>query len=105
MRQQLLAHELVERLAEQQRDVQDVTPHRAVRGITELVLVKWKYTESLRRWSAEPGEDKVRAGRSYRAVQACQIVVQEGRIDAGAVSASSAAAATGLTEEVRDRCT
>lgn len=43
--------------------------HRRRSGLTELVLVEWKYTESYRRRRAEPAKDKVRTGRYLAAVE------------------------------------
>jgi hypothetical protein len=43
--------------------------HRHLVGVTELVLVEWKYTESYRRRPAEPAKDKVRADRYLSAVE------------------------------------
>jgi hypothetical protein len=43
--------------------------HRRPSGLTELVLVEWKYTESYRRRRPEPAKDKVRTRRYLTAFQ------------------------------------
>jgi hypothetical protein len=44
--------------------------HRTVDGVTELVLLEWKYTESYPRRPAEPAKDATRKARYWEALTA-----------------------------------